>query len=104
MKDSHESVPFFRSVSVRKTLRKLIREVKEQELEAGRSLAFEELRVLLLPPPMIDRILRQVSEQRSTEGVVACLESFAETLNPTSLHRLKERFAVIRRYLAALCS
>ena len=104
MKDQQEPVPFSPPASIKESLQQLIRKVKERELEAGRSLAYEELRVLPLPPPMIERILRHVSEQRSTDGVVACLESFAATLYPTPLCRLKQCLATSRRYLAVLCA
>lgn len=90
MKAPHASAPSSSHTSVQKTLCILIHEIKGMGLEAGRNLALEELRTLQIDPRQIDRILRQVAEARSIDGLVASLESFATTIHHTPLHRVKE--------------
>ena len=62
MTDSHESVPFVMDPEIELVLRNLIREVKGLELEAGRNLAFEELRTLRIAPHLIEVVARSAGE------------------------------------------
>jgi len=101
MNDYHKRRMCAGSASVRKTLRKLIRDVRGLDLEAGRDLAFEDLRTLPIDPPLIERILRQVAEQRSKEDLLKCLESFAGTFRAMSLHKLNTCLAFAWRFLTA---
>ncbi len=71
MKDQYEGVPCQFDTAIQPVLRELIRDIKERELESGRHLAFEELRSLQLDPRLIDRMLRQVAEARSTDELGA---------------------------------
>jgi hypothetical protein len=66
-----------RDTQIQKTLRSLIRDIKGMELESGRMLAYEELRTFHIDPQLINFILRQVAEARSTDELVARLDSFA---------------------------
>ena len=61
------------------------------ELEAARSLAFEELRTLPLDLRQRDRLLRQVAEQRSVAAMVAALESFCPPRKSSRLWRFFDR-------------
>ncbi len=101
MKDQYECVPYQFATAIQPVLRELIRDIKERELESGRNLAFEELRPLQLDPRLIDRMLRQVAEARSTDELVASLESFVNHHEP--LARVKEWVTTSRQHLKALC-
>ena len=62
--------------AAQRRVQRLIRELRVLDLEAGRSLVFEELRTLQIAPHKIDIMLRQVGQAKTTAALVECLESF----------------------------
>jgi hypothetical protein len=104
MKNRLESIPISANAAAQRALRQLIRDIKGAELEAGRNLAYEEVRTLLLDPPVIDRILRRVGEARSTAGLVAGLEAFVAALDHQPRSRLKAWLTAARRWVRVLRS
>ncbi len=68
--------------SVRK-VRGLIHELEKEEwgLEGARSMAYEEFRPLRIEPRLKDQIMRRVAEQKTKEGIVENLMSFADFLS-----------------------
>jgi hypothetical protein len=101
MKDSVNPIPLSANVAAVRALRQLIHDIKGAELEAGRNLAYEEVRTLPLDPPVIDRILRRVGEARSIDGLVAGLEVVVAALDHQPRSRLKKWLTAGRQYVKA---
>ncbi|MBI3247855.1 MAG: hypothetical protein HYZ50_15230 [Deltaproteobacteria bacterium] len=80
MIEDRKAIPTVIPASVHVSVQKLIRQIDQASLDGARNRAFEELRLLPLPREIVDRVLRQISEQKSKEGIRACLASFAQTL------------------------